>query len=152
MGEKQTTADVAGEGRGRKPATRIASVRARDNGWWWEAVDDGRLPIQRCADCGTLRHPPRPMCGHCQSLAWDAIDSAMAGEILSFTAVHYPQFPGYPTPVVCAVIRLDEGVNFVANLVDCTVDEVAIGQRVQGSIEAIDEKNTLPQFRLVRDA
>jgi uncharacterized OB-fold protein len=128
--------------------TRIASVRAQDNGWWWEAVDAGRLPIQRCTDCKTLRHPPRPMCGRCQSLSWDSIDSAMSGEIVSFTALHYPQFPGYPSPVICAVIRLDEGINFVSNLVDCAPEDVAIGQRVQGRIEVIDEKNTLPQFAL----
>lgn len=136
--------------RQKKMPTRIASVRAKDNGWWWEAVDGGHLPIQRCADCGTLRHPPRPMCGQCQSLSWDSIDSAMAGEIVSFTALHYPQFPGYPSPVICAVIRLDEGVNLVANIVDCEPGDVAIGQRVQGRIEVIDDNNTLPQFALVK--
>ena len=128
--------------------TRIASVRAKDNGWWWEAVDEGRLPIQRCVDCSSLRHPPRPMCGNCQSLNWDSIDSSMDGEIISYTALHYPQFPGYPSPVICAVIRLDEGVNFVANLVDCEPEDVAIGQRVKGRIDVIDEKNTLPQFTI----
>lgn len=137
---------------GDRAPTRIASVRAQDNGWWWEAVDAGRLPIQRCSDCGTLRHPPRPMCGHCQSLAWDSIDASLRGEIVSFTALHYPQFPGYPSPVICAVIRLDEGVNFVANLVDCAPEDVSIGQRVQGRIEAVDDRNTLPQFRLCDDA
>jgi uncharacterized OB-fold protein len=135
--------------REKKAPTRIASVRARDNGWWWEAVDGGRLPIQRCSDCDTLRHPPRPMCGHCQSLAWDTVDSKMAGEIVSFTVLHYPSFPGYPSPVCCAVIRLDEGVNFVSNIVDCDPEDIAIGLRVQGRIEVIDEKNTLPQFALV---
>ena len=134
---------------GGKVATRIAAVRARDNGWWWEAVDAGRLPIQRCTDCGHLRHPPRPMCGHCQSLDWDAVDSQMSGEIVSFTTLHYPQFPGYPSPITCAVIRLDEGVNFVANIVDTNPGELHIGQRVAGTIERVDEKTTLPQFRVV---
>lgn len=129
--------------------TRIAAVRAKDNSWWWELVDEGRLPIQRCTDCSTLRHPPRPMCGACQSLNWDFVESSMAGEILSFTTLRYPQFPGYPSPVICAVIRLDEGTNLVSNLVDCTPDAVAIGQRVQGRIVKVDEKNTLPQFVIV---
>lgn len=88
------------------------------------------------------------MCGECQSLEWDFIESAMAGEILSFTILHYPQFPGYPSPVICAVIRLDEGTNLVSNLVDCAPEDVAIGQRVQGRIERIDEKNILPQFAI----
>jgi uncharacterized OB-fold protein len=147
LGAHSAGSDASGEER---PApTRIAAVRAQDNGWWWDAVDAGRLPIQRCSDCHTLRHPPRPMCGECQSLAWDSIDSAMAGEIVSFTVLHYPQFPGYPSPLICAVIRLDEGVNFVANIVDCEPREVAIGLRVQGRIARVDDKNTLPQFAIV---
>jgi uncharacterized OB-fold protein len=157
--ENGSVSEASGQGgeqgpasrREKKAPTRIASVRAQDNRWWWEAVDAGRLPIQRCADCQTLRHPPRPMCGQCQSLSWDSIDSGMAGEIVSFTALHYPQFPGYPSPVICAVIRLDEGVNFVANIVDSEPGEIAIGQRVQGRIEVIDENNTLPQFARVED-
>lgn len=92
------------------------------------------------------------MCGECQSLAWDSIDSALAGEIVSFTVLHYPRFPGYPSPVLCAVLRLDEGINFVANLVDCAPEDIAIGRRVQGRIERVDEKNTLPQFRLADPA
>ena len=42
---------------------RLRAPRAHDNGWWWEAVDRGELLIQKCSECGALRHPPRPMCG-----------------------------------------------------------------------------------------
>ncbi|RIL05034.1 MAG: hypothetical protein DCC71_11950, partial [Proteobacteria bacterium] len=35
----------------------------------------GVLRIQRCKQCQTLRHPPRPMCGECQSIEWDWIVS-----------------------------------------------------------------------------
>ncbi len=34
----------------------------------------GELRIQRCKECQTLRHPPRPMCGKCQSIEWDWAD------------------------------------------------------------------------------
>jgi uncharacterized OB-fold protein len=129
-----------------KVPTRIASVRGHDNGWWWNAVDDGKVLIQRCKDCQTLRHPPRPMCGHCQSMEWDSIESTLDGEVLSYTCVRYPAVPGYPKDPICAVIGLGEGTNLVANVVGCEYSDVFIGMKVKGKVERVDEKTILPQF------
>ncbi|MEE4661231.1 MAG: MaoC family dehydratase N-terminal domain-containing protein [Halieaceae bacterium] len=126
--------------------TRIPSPRGHDNGWWWEACDRGELHIQRCKNCSTLRHPPRPMCGECQSMEWDSIVSSMRGEVMSYTELHHPRVPGYDYPVLCAVIKLEEGVHFVANLAGCAYEDVSIGMPVQGRIEQVDEKTMLPQF------
>ena len=128
--------------------TRLASPRGHDNAWWWEAVDNGKLLIQRCKSCNTLRHPPRPMCGECQSTEWDSIESKLEGEIISFTQMHYPKFPGYPYPLICAVIKLSEGTNLVANLVGCEPEAIKIGMKVKGKVEKVDEKTWLPQFYL----
>ena len=35
----------------------------QDNAFWFEGARQHRLLIQRCKECRTLRHPPRPMCG-----------------------------------------------------------------------------------------
>ena len=126
--------------------TRIPSPRGHDNKWWWDACDEGRVLIQRCKSCQTLRHPPRPMCGECQSMEWDSIESGLAGEVLSFTELHHPKIPGYQYPLICAVIRLGEGTNLVANVVGCDPADVQIGMRVQGKVEQLDEKTMLPQF------
>jgi len=127
--------------------TRIASPRGHDNKWWWEACDEGKVLIQRCSGCQTLRHPPRPMCGKCQSMEWDSIESTLDGEVLSHTELHHPKIPGYPSPLVCAVIGLAEGTNFVANIVDCDPSAIHIGMKVKGTVEQVDEKTMLPQFR-----
>ena len=132
-----------------KVPTRIASPRGHDNKWWWDACDAGKVMIQRCKSCKTLRHPPRPMCGECQSMEWDAIESTLDGEVLSFTELHHPKIPGYQYPLVCAVIKLAEGTNLVANVVGCDPSAVHIGMRVKGAVEQIDEKTMLPQFRPV---
>lgn len=126
--------------------TRIASPRGHDNKWWWDACDEGKVLIQRCKDCQTLRHPPRPMCGECQSMEWDSIESTLAGEVLSFTELHHPKIPGYQYPLVCAVIKLSEGTNLIANVVGCEPEEVHIGMQLQGKVEQIDAKTMLPQF------
>ena len=107
---------------------------------------EGKLGIQRCSDCQLLRHPPRPMCGECQSMEWDSIESTLEGEVLSHTELHHPRIPGYQYPLVCAVIKLAEGTNFVANVVGCEPSEVHIGMKVKGAVEQVDEKTMLPQF------
>ena len=114
---------------------------------WWEGVDAGKFLIQRCKDCGVLRHPPRPMCGECQSVEWDTVESPMKGTVHSFAVIHHPQVPGYDYPLACALIDLDEGVRFVSNVVDCNPADVHIGMKVEGTIEAVDDEMNLPLFR-----
>ncbi|MFT4519703.1 MAG: putative OB-fold protein [Halioglobus sp.] len=126
--------------------TRIASPRGHDNKWWWDACDEGKVLIQRCKNCQTLRHPPRPMCGECQSMEWDSIESTLDGEILSHTEIHHPKIPGYQYPLICAVIKLGEGTNIVANIVGTEPADVKIGMKVKGKVEQVDEKTMLPQF------
>jgi len=126
--------------------TRIASPRGHDNKWWWDACDTGKVLIQRCKSCQTLRHPPRPMCGQCQSMEWDSIESTLDGEVLSYTALRHPKIPGYPTDPICAVIKLGEGTNIVSNVVGCEFADLHIGMKVKGKVEQVDDKTMLPQF------
>ena len=126
--------------------TRIQSPRGHDNGWWWNAVDEGKVLIQRCKSCQTLRHPPRPMCGECQSMEWDSIESNLDGELMSYTALRHPKIPGYPKDPICAVIKLGEGTNIVSNVVGCEYSDLHIGMKVKGKVEQVDEKTILPQF------
>jgi uncharacterized OB-fold protein len=143
--QEQPAAATSGETKLEVP-TRIASPRGHDNKWWWDACDAGKVLIQRCKGCQTLRHPPRPMCGECQSMEWDSIESTLDGEILSHTQLHHPKIPGYQYPLVCAVIKLAEGTNIVSNVVGCDPSDVHIGMKVKGVVEQVDEKTMLPQF------
>ncbi len=136
----------AGEAAPLEVPTRIQSPRGHDNAWWWEAIDQGKLLIQRCKGCGTLRHPPRPMCGNCQSLEWDSVESSLEGEVYSYTEVSYPKFPGYPSPLLCGLIQLREGTRLVANIVGCDPADVRIGMKVKGRVERVDAKTVLPNF------
>jgi uncharacterized protein len=104
-----------------------------DDAAFWNALREGELRIQRCAACGAFRHPPRPVCAECGSTehTWDAVSGA--GEVWSFTVVHPPTLPAFAdrVPYGAVVVRLDEGVFLVSNLVDCPVDELAVGRRVE---------------------
>ncbi len=125
---------------------RLRPPLGHDNTWWWDGIAAGELRIQRCKECQTLRHPPRPMCGKCQSLEWDWAIATGAGTVYSFVVMHYPPIPGYDFPLLVALIDLDEGTRLVANVVGCKPSDVHVGMRVQAKIEAADEEMNLPFF------
>jgi len=132
-----------------KPS-RIRAARGHDNAWWWEGIDRGELLIQKCSDCLELRHPPRPFCFKCQSDKWEHIRSAGSGTVYSYVVMHHPPIPGYPYPQLIALIDLEEGTRIVANVVDCEIDEIQIGQSLEGSVEEVEEGLKLPVFRIVK--
>ncbi len=116
-----------------------------DDVWFWQGVAEGRLLLQQCSDCGTLRHPPVPMCGDCHSLAWHAEPSPGNGSIHSWIVSRHPTLPD-DDPRIVVLVDLDEGVRFVANLVDADPAGVANDQRVELCFRTYDGV-TLPQFR-----
>jgi uncharacterized OB-fold protein/acyl dehydratase len=129
-----------------KPS-RLRPPLGHDNAWWWEGIKRGELLIQKCGACGTLRHPPRAMCGRCQSTTWTSIAAQGRGTVYSFTVFHHPKFPGFDYPFVCAVIELAEGTRMVSNVVDCDPDAVHIGMPVALEIRRVDDELDLPLFR-----
>lgn len=126
---------------------RLRPSLGHDNQWWWEAVDAGKFLVQRCTSCGALRHPPRAMCGECQSIEWEGVEAEMKGTVHSFTVIHHPQVPGYEYPLVSALIDLEIGTRFVSNVVGCDPADVHVGMKVVGTIEAVDDEMNLPIFR-----
>jgi uncharacterized protein len=90
-----------------------------DDQFFWDAAAAGRLVIQRCADCGTLRHPPAPMCGACGSLRWDTQESSGRGRIVSWISSLHPNRPD-DAPRIVVLVQLEEGTRLVSNLVDVT--------------------------------
>ena len=128
-------------------ASRIKPPMGPDNGWWWDRVAEGRLPLQRCSGCQRLRHPPRPMCDACGSPEWDFRVASGRGTIHSFTVMHHPRFPGYEFPLVAALVDLEEGERIVSNLVDCAPGDVRIGMRVEAFVHRDEDGFALPLFR-----
>jgi uncharacterized OB-fold protein/acyl dehydratase len=139
-------AAAAGAAAPAKPR-RLRPPRGHDNAWWWEGLERGELLIQRCAECGRLRHPPRPMCGACQSTQWNALKSSGIGAVHSYVVMHHPKIPGYEYPLVCALVDLAEGTRLLSNVVGCEPADVHIGMAVRASIEAVDDELRLPLFR-----
>jgi uncharacterized OB-fold protein len=118
----------------------------QDNRFFFDGAREGKLLIQRCTNCGTLRHPPRPSCAKCRSFEWDTVTASGRATVYSFVVNHYPQVPAFDYPLVVALVELEEGTRLVANLSHIAPSEVRIGLPVVAHFEAFDEELTLPVF------
>ncbi len=124
----------------------------RDSAFFWEGIEKGELRIQRCKDCDTLRHPARPMCSSCRSLAWDYLVAAGRGEIYSFVVHHHPPVYGFENPFAIAVVELEEGTRIVGNVLEIDPADIHIGMPVEVCFTRIEDEWTLPLWRPAREA
>jgi len=118
-----------------------------DSAFFWEGVEAGELRIQRCTGCGTLRHPPRPMCPNCRSLEHDYVVSSGQGVVYSFVVHHHPPVPGRQMPFTVAVVEVDEGTRVVGNVIDIDPSEVTVGLPVEVAFVQNEAGRVLPQWR-----
>ncbi len=143
-----------------KPANREAEADAsktprprpavtRDTEFFWQGIAAGKLLLQKCAECGELRHPPGPMCPSCQSLAWETLEASGGGTVYSYVRHYHPEIPPFPAGHPVALVELDEGPRLVVDVASDQAEAVAIGKRVRIEINDAGDDLRLPQARLV---
>jgi uncharacterized OB-fold protein len=139
------TATSAGEPAYLKPLPRPDKLTAP----FWEGCKQGELRLQRCANCGAYRLPPRPICAQCLSHESEWVASGGRGRVWSWTIIHPPVLPAFQddVPYSVVVVELDEGVRLVSNLVDVPAAEIRADLPVQVVFEPVTEDVTLPKFK-----
>jgi uncharacterized protein len=119
-----------------------------DTAFFWAGTQAGELRIQRCGDCGTLRHPPGPACLNCGATGNQGfVVAAGTGTIYSYVVHHHPPVPGKRLPMVIALVELTEGVRVMAELTGTEPGQVRIGMPVRASFIRIDDDLVLPGWR-----
>lgn len=122
-----------------------------DNHEFYEAAQRGELRFQRCADCGTWRHYPRPVCPECLStrLSWERASGR--GTIYTWTIVHGPTLPAFQDDLPYNVVDVltDEGIHFQSQVLDCPPEEIYAGMPVEAVFVPVTEDMTLVKFRRV---
>jgi uncharacterized protein len=125
----------------------LRPVVSRDTAFFWDGTAAGDLRIQRCGDCGALRHPPGPMCPACGAGRPGYLVAAGTGEVYSYVVQHHPPVPGKQLPIVVALVQLTEGVRMVGELLGVSPDRVRIGLPVRVEFVRVDDTLTLPAWR-----
>jgi uncharacterized OB-fold protein len=126
--------------------TRPDPIVTEDSAAFWDAASESRLVAQRCAECQRLRHPPRPMCPYCGSLAVELTELSGHGVVYSYAVVHHPQHRAFEYPVVVVLVDLDEGVRLLSNLTDVPTADLRIGMPVEVHFVPTVGGMAVPQF------
>ncbi len=125
----------------------LRPVITPDTAFFWDGTAGGELRIQRCGGCGTLRHPPGPMCPACGAASPGYVVAAGTGEVYSYVVQHHPPVPGKRLPVVVALVQLPEGVRMTGELLGVSPERARIGMPVRVEFVRVDDALTLPAWR-----
>ena len=124
-------------------------VPDEDSQPFWDYCAQSELRAQRCTSCRVLRHPPRPRCRQCGSMEVEWVPLSGKGSIYSYIVSHQAIHPALAdlTPHGVVTVELEEGLRMTSNLVDCPVEDLAIGVPVEVVFEKASDTITLPKFR-----
>jgi hypothetical protein len=115
---------------------------------YWDGLNEGRLRLQRCVDCGKVRHYPRPVCDACYSMNVDWIDASRRGTVYSWTITHHAFHPGFKgdLPYTLLTVDLEEGVRMNARARGIDAAALRVGLPVAVAFERATDGLTLPVF------
>ena len=111
--------------------------------FWREIPQRYNLIGNQCGACNRIYFPPRESCPYCRRKSMDKMKNVKLsgkGKIVTYSIIHVApeQFEGQ-APYPIAVIKLDEGPRITAQIVDCDIDDVKIGVKVQSTFRKIQE-------------
>ncbi len=124
----------------------LAPQPTADDRHYWDGIAEGRLLLQRCSQCRTMRHPPRPMCGHCHSLEWETFPSDCRATVLSWIIPRHPPVAVGDEQLI-ALVETTEGARLVVNLHDFSPGDPVNEARIEIFMHDVGGGVILPQGR-----
>jgi uncharacterized OB-fold protein/acyl dehydratase len=132
----------------RIPGGRPRPSLNQDVSFFWEGAAEGKLLVQSCKNCETLRHPPGPGCPQCSCMEWEPVEMSGKGEVYSFVRHHHPRIPPFDPGHPVILVQLDEGPRIISELADHDA-AIEIGMRVEVQFDELEERLTIPRFHKV---
>ena len=111
--------------------------------FWREIPQRYNLIGNKCGKCGKVFFPPRESCPDCRRKSIGKMKKyklSGKGEVVSYTIIYVgPEEFEEQVPYPVAIIELEEGPRITAQIVDCNLDEVNIGMKVESTFRRIQE-------------
>jgi len=122
-----------------------------------ELRDSGRIHGRRCAGCGAVYVPPRPVCGPCWKPTEGWVEIGPEGVLEAFTVVHFSfldPMTGKPRPVPYGygLIRLDGATSRLQHFLNETdLARLRIGLRVRAKFreERVGKLTDIEYFEII---
>lgn len=100
--------------------------------YWREIPQRYRYEAAKCKKCGKIFFPPRLVCSSCRGREFEPTILAKTGIVETFTIIRVaPTGFTDEIPYAVGIVKLDDGVKVTAQIVDCDLGALAIGDRVR---------------------
>jgi uncharacterized OB-fold protein len=131
------------------PGAPLLPPRESDTAPYYEALDAGRLSLQRCSACRRRRYPIAPACPHCGAAdhIWETVGGT--GVVHSWVRYHRAFLPAFEplVPYVVLSVELDAGPRMFGRLVDSGLTP-RTGEPARMVLERWSDGCLVPAFRL----
>ena len=121
-----------------------------ENRAFWEGCRQGELRVQKCSNCGHIRHLS-PACPQCLQAEHEWVAASGRGTVYSWIVVHqrYNRAFEEDLPYNVTIVELDEGPRMVTSLVDVENQDIKAGTLVEVVFDRVTEEITLPKFKRI---
>lgn len=109
--------------------------------FWRNIKSRYNLVGTQCVTCGNKYFPPRNICPTCRRDSQiEKIKFKGEGSIETFTVIHTsPTDFDAQSPYIMAIVKLDEGPMLTTQIVDCELEDVEIGLKVENVFRKIQQ-------------
>lgn len=130
---------------------RPVPVADKDTQPFWDYAKQHELRVQKCLECGKLYYPVSPICPHCLGMKFEWAKLSGKGEVYSFIIVQRRYHPAFAQdiPYVVAIIKTEEGIRMLSNVIGTKPENVKIGMPVEVVFDDVSPEFTLPKFKPV---
>jgi uncharacterized protein len=119
-----------------------------DSESWWRAIQDGRLLINACGECGRNSLYVRPFCPHCWSEDVALKPASGLATLYTWSVIHQNAAPfDTHTPYVVAMVDLAEGPRLMTVIEDCPIESLHAEMELVIFFRHDDDGFTVPVFR-----
>jgi uncharacterized protein len=108
--------------------------------YWREIPQRYRMEAEKCKKCGKIYFPPRVICPECKSREFEQVKLKDEGTLLTYTVIRVgpSQFVNQ-TPYAMGIVKLDDGVNILAQIVDLEPDQIQTGMKLKLEFRKIQQ-------------
>ncbi|UCF79668.1 MAG: Zn-ribbon domain-containing OB-fold protein [Candidatus Eiseniibacteriota bacterium] len=108
--------------------------------YWREIPQRYRLEAAKCTGCGKVSFPPRSKCPKCGGVEFDEARLPEKGVVKTFTIIRVaPSQFVEQAPYAVGIVELEGGVKITAQIVDCPLEDIKIGQKVRIEFRRLQE-------------